>query len=94
MTADELERLLIAPELIVLDIAAAVCVALRRALLLQHPMVIGEPRTDQPPIRRRAVALLRHLDRLECALAAYRATADQVIADYRANIRTYNDVDF
>jgi hypothetical protein len=44
MTVDELRRLLIAPEIIVLDVALAALRALERALLLEHPLLEAPPR--------------------------------------------------
>jgi hypothetical protein len=54
MTVDQLRRLLIAPEIIVLDVTVASLVALERALLLEHPLLSAPPSSDDPNVRARA----------------------------------------
>ena len=55
MTPDELHRLLIAPEIIVVDLADAALLALERALLAEHPLLETLRRTtEHPPVRRHA----------------------------------------
>jgi hypothetical protein len=73
MTVDEFHRLLIAPEIIVLDVADAALLALERALVLEHPLVESPASDDDPPVRRRARHVLRSAARLLRALRAYRA---------------------
>jgi|HubBroStandDraft_1064217.scaffolds.fasta_scaffold20813_4 hypothetical protein len=72
MTVDEFHRLLIAPEIIVLDVADAVLLALQRALVLEHPLVESPASHDDPLVRRRARHVLRSVARLLRALRAYR----------------------
>lgn len=79
MTVEELRRLLIAPEIIVVDIADAVLVALRSALLLEHPTLGDGPPIDHCEVRRRAAVVLRSADRLRHALRAYRKAVDAVL---------------
>lgn len=79
MTPGDLHRLLIAPELIVLDVADAALVALDRALHLEHPLVDASPCCDDPLIRRRARAILLPTATLRRALRAYRRSADRII---------------
>jgi hypothetical protein len=70
MTVDELRRLLIAPEIIVLDVALAAL----RALLLEHPLLKAPPSADDPLVWQRARSVLRRAARLgydaTCASAA------------------------
>lgn len=80
MTGD-LQRLLIAPELIAIELVDAALLALCRALLVEHPTLDGPPSTEDPPIRRRAHRVLRRARRLSHALDAYRVTAEQIIDD-------------
>jgi hypothetical protein len=79
MTPDQTHRLLIAPELIVLDLADAALLALDHALHLEHPLVDASPSDDDPLIRRRARAILQPAAALRRALRAYRRTADRII---------------
>ena len=81
MKVDELRRLLIAPEIIVVDIAAATLLALRRALLLEHPTLGDAPASDDCHVRRRAAVVLRSAARLHDALRAYRKAVDTVLDD-------------
>ena len=80
MKVDELRRLLIAPEIIVVDIADAALLALRRALLLEHP-TLGDASADKCAVRRRAAVVLRAAARLHDALRAYRKAVDTVLDD-------------
>jgi hypothetical protein len=79
MTADELHRLLIAPEIIVVDLLDSALSALRLALLAEHPLLDGPPTDDDPPVRRRAHAVLRASLRLRRALRAYRRSVRDVL---------------
>jgi len=72
MTVEEFRRLLFAPEIIVLDVADAALRALERALILEHPLVRDPASDDEPCVRRRARAVLRHAARLQLALRLYR----------------------
>jgi hypothetical protein len=84
MTRDQLNRLLIAPELIVIDVALAALRALRRALLVEHPTIEGRRHSsDDPPIERRARSVLRSSRQLQRDLHDYHATADEIIAAAR-----------
>ena len=73
MTPRHLHRLLIAPEMIVVDATLALLVALDRALRVEHPLLDDQPDHDDPPPRRRARSALRHAARLRHALRRYRA---------------------
>ncbi len=81
MTAEELHMLLLAPELIVLDILDAALLAVERALHLEHPLVGAPPPTEHPPIRRHAAQILRHALQLRRAIRRYRSVADDLLRD-------------
>jgi hypothetical protein len=81
MTVDELRRLLIAPEIIVLDVADAALLALQRALVLEHPLVHNPASDDDPLVRRRARDVLRAAARLLRALRAYRGVVLAILRD-------------
>jgi hypothetical protein len=81
MTVDEFHRLLIAPEIIVLDVADAALLALERALVLEHPLVESPASGDDPPVRRRARHVLRSAARLLRALRAYRAVVLTILQE-------------
>lgn len=85
MKVDELRRLLIAPEIIVVDIADAALLALRRALLLEHPALgdadDADDANDDCAVRRRAAVVLRAGARLHDALRAYRNAVDTILDD-------------
>jgi len=81
MTVEELRRLLIAPEIIVLDVVAAALRALERALVLEHPLVHNPASDDDPPVRRRARVVLRSAVRLRRALRAYRAVVRDILRE-------------
>src|SRR5262249_5089583 len=49
MTPRRLHRLLIAPEMIVVDATLALLVALDRALRVEHPLLDDQPDPDDPP---------------------------------------------
>jgi hypothetical protein len=78
MTVDQLRRLLIAPEIIVLDVTVASLVALERALLFEHPLLNAPPSSDDPKVRARARAILRCASRLRRALRVYRGVVDAI----------------
>lgn len=82
MTVEELRRLLIAPELIVVDIADAALVALRRALLVEHPTLGDAASVDDCQVRRRAAVVLHSAARLQRALRAYHAAVDAALDDH------------
>jgi len=79
MTVDELRRLLLAPEIIVVDLADAALAALRRAILVEHPTVNEFPSADHSLVLRRAAVVLRSAARLHRALVAYRAAVDSAL---------------
>lgn len=81
MTPARLRRLLLAPELIVVDLAEATLSALRHALLVEHPTVTEFPDADKSPILIRAAVVLRASARLRRALRAYRRAIDQRVDD-------------
>jgi hypothetical protein len=85
MTVDEFRRLLIAPEIIVLDVALAALRALERALLLEHPLLDATHSADDPLVRQRARSALRHAARLRRALRAYRALVQTILRE--ANLK-------
>ena len=79
MTPARFHRLLAAPEIVVVDLVDTALSALRLALLTEHPLLDGNPTDDDPPVRRRAHAVLRAAARLRRALRAYRRTVDAVL---------------
>jgi hypothetical protein len=81
MTLDEFHRLLIAPEIIVLDVADAALLALQRALVLEHPLVESTASDVDPLVRRRARHVLRSAARLLRALRAYRGAVLTVLRE-------------
>jgi hypothetical protein len=81
MTPGELHRLLIAPEIIVVDLADAALVALERALLVEHPLLDAPPPTEHPPVRRHARAVLRHAEQLRHALRRYRNVVRDILRE-------------
>jgi hypothetical protein len=81
MTPRQLHQLLVAPEIIVVDLADAALVALQRALRLEHPLLDAPPPTEHPPVRRRARAILCHAQRLRRALRDYRRVVRDVLRD-------------
>jgi hypothetical protein len=82
MTADELHQLLVAPELVVVNLLDHCLDALRLAMLAEHPLLDDElDARDDPPVQRRARALLHHGKRLHCALDAYRREVQAVLRD-------------
>jgi hypothetical protein len=84
MTRAELHRLLCAPELVVVDLVDSTLGALRLALLAEHPLLDDDlAAPDDPPVRRRARALLRIAARLRRELQAYRHDVDQALRDDR-----------
>jgi hypothetical protein len=83
MTVDELHRLLLAPELVVIDLADHALRALRLALLAEHPTLDDDANIDEAPVLWRARALLRRADDLRRALDAYRHQVDRVLRDDR-----------
>ena len=82
MTVDELRRLLIAPEIIVLDVAVASLRALERALLLEHPLLEAPHSGDDPLVRQRARAVLRRASRLRRDIRVYRGAVETILRDH------------
>ncbi len=65
MNVDQLERLLAAPELVVIQLLHHSLSALRLALIVEHPLLDDDlAAPDDPPVRRRARVLIRHAERL------------------------------
>jgi hypothetical protein len=86
MTADELRQLLIAPEMVVVDLLDHCLDALRLAMLAEHPLLDDELAVpDDPPVQRRARALLRHSLRLHRALDDYRREVRAVLREHPAD---------
>ncbi|MDP9149395.1 MAG: hypothetical protein M3O36_05570 [Myxococcota bacterium] len=80
MTVDQLRRMVIAHEIIALDVTVASLVALERALLLEHPALHAPTSADDPLVRTTARALLRHASRLRRALRVYRGVVDPILS--------------
>jgi hypothetical protein len=81
MTPRQLHHLLIAPELIVVDLVDAALVALERALLVEHPLLDEPPPTEHPPVRRHASHVLRRVERLRAGLRGYRRVVHDVLRE-------------
>jgi len=81
MTPRQFHRLLVAPEMIVVDLAESALLALDRALRVEHPLVDAPPPTDHPPVRRHARAVLRHADQLRLVLRRYRDVVHAIVRD-------------
>ena len=81
MTLEELRRLLIAPEIIVIDLTDAALAALRRALLVEHPTLGEFPSDEQSGVRRRAALVLHAAARLHHALQAYRRAVEPILRE-------------
>jgi hypothetical protein len=90
MTRDERRELLHAPELIVVHLLEHGIAALGHVLLAQHPLLDDDLEPEDPPLQRRARALLRHADTLRRALGAYRR---EVRAAQRAR-HNFDDLPF
>jgi hypothetical protein len=75
------DRLLLAPELIVIELVDAALVALERALCVEHPLVDAPPPIEHPPVRRLASVVLRHAERLRGSLRAYRRAVNDILRD-------------
>jgi hypothetical protein len=85
MTVEELRRLLIAPEIIVVDLTDAAIHALRRALLVEHPTLGEFPSDEQSGVRRRAALVLHAASRLHRALHAYRCAVEPALRELPAD---------
>lgn len=81
MTPRQFERLLVAPELIVVDLAESTLIALDRALRVEHPLVDASPPVEHPPVRRHARAALRLAEQLRLALRRYRDVVLAILRD-------------
>ena len=80
MTPGQLHRLLIAPEIIVVDLADHALHALGLALLAEHPLIDDDSAAhDDAPVQRRARALLRRARALRRALDDYRSQVQRVL---------------
>jgi hypothetical protein len=85
MTPRQLHRLLIAPEIIVVDAVRAALFALERALLVEHPSIDVDPAHDDTLVQRRARAVLHAAHELRRALRRYRTVVHRVIREARAS---------
>jgi hypothetical protein len=81
MTVEELRRLLIAPEIIVVDLTDATLAALRRAILVEHPTLGEFPSDEQSGVPRRATLVLHAAARLQRALHAYRRAVEPILRE-------------
>lgn len=81
MTSAQLRRLLLAPEIIVVELADAALTALRQAVVLEHPTVTEFPSAEGSAVLVRAALVLRAAARLRRALRAYRRAVDRVVED-------------
>jgi len=81
MTPQHLHHLLIAPELIVVDLVESALIALERALCVEHPLLDAPPPTQHPPVRRHARDVLRRVDRLRMSLRAYRRVVHDILRE-------------
>ena len=82
MTAEQLRRLLVAPEIVVVDLVGHALAALRLALLAEHPLLHDDLAVgDDPPVLQQARAVLLHADRLRRALDAYRRKVRRVLRE-------------
>jgi len=81
MTADELRRLIIAPEMVMVELLLAALDALRLALVAEHPLLDDDlAAPDDPPVRSAARSALRHAVHLRRALRAYRKAVNAVLS--------------
>jgi hypothetical protein len=85
MTYDRFETFFVAPEIIALQLAHDALCAIESALLVEHPLLTGPPSPDDPPIRRRARDILRHLPRLRRALRRYRRAVRAIVREARSD---------
>jgi hypothetical protein len=75
-------KLLVAPELFVVDLADANLRALLRAIRVEHPDLRRDSAPDDPTVLlRRARAILRPALELRRALAEYRRAVDALVDD-------------
>ncbi len=81
MTPADLRRLLVAPEIVVVDLALAALRALDRALRAEHPLLHEPPDPADSLVQRRARHILRRAAWLRRALRDYRDAVDDVLAD-------------
>ena len=81
MTPRQMHCLLIAPELIVVDLVEAALVALERALCVEHPLLDAPPPTEHPPVRRHARDVLRRVERLRVSLRGYRRVVQDILRE-------------
>ncbi|HTZ86063.1 MAG TPA: hypothetical protein VMB05_05280 [Solirubrobacteraceae bacterium] len=80
MTAEQLQRLLAAPEIVVVNLVDRALVALRLALLAEHPLLDDDlAAPDDPPVQRRARRILRLAQLLRRAVADYRREVRRVL---------------
>jgi hypothetical protein len=84
MTPQQMHRLLVAPESLVVDLADAALLALERALRLEHPHLDVDPAAD-PEVRQRAREILRPAARLRRALRGYRRALERHLREARGD---------
>jgi hypothetical protein len=80
MSPDELTRLLVAPEILLVDVADAALRALLRGLLVEHPLLDDPNDHQRDRLSRSARASLRHARRLRRALHLYRRCVERALA--------------
>ncbi|MEJ7729170.1 MAG: hypothetical protein WKG00_36560 [Polyangiaceae bacterium] len=79
MSPQKLRRLVLAPELLLVDLTDAGLVALRQALRVEHPTVDAFPAAQGSQLLCQAARVLRAVTRLRRELTRYRAAVDQAI---------------
>jgi hypothetical protein len=90
MTSEQLRQLLVAPEIVVVDLVAHALAALRLALIAEHPLLDDDlAAADDPPVQRRARVLLEHAARLRRDLNAYRREVGRVLRELPGDDATF-----
>jgi hypothetical protein len=81
MTRAELHLLLLAPELVVIDVTLAALDSLLRALHAQHPTLAAPIEAREPPVLRDARRILVPLRGLRRSLRVYRRAVECLARD-------------
>jgi hypothetical protein len=82
MNTEELRRLLVAPEIVMVDLVLAALDALRLALVVEHPLLDDDlAAPDDPPVRSAARKALCHAAHLRRALRRYRKAVDAALSE-------------